>query len=148
MTVEQLEMKRWLNRAFYADKKAKALDMLVAQCRECAQGFSICYEGNDKGRTDSSENGTENALVRLADMEMKLTKQIVELLDVTDEISEAIAKLNDNDLETVLIHRYILFHTIEQTAELMHYSTETVRRKTNTAIKKMCENVLVCGTET
>lgn len=100
---------------------------------------------NIRGKTNGSKNDTENALMRLADMEMKLTQQIIELLDITDEISEAITKLNDNDLETVLIHRYILFHTIEQTAELMHYSTETIRRKTNAAIKKMCENVVVCG---
>lgn len=144
MTVEQLEIKHWLNRAFYADKKTEVLKMRVQQCRERAQGFSVCYEGNDRGKTDGSKNGTENALMRLADMEMKLTQQIIELLDITDEISEAISKLNDNDLETVLIHRYILFHTIEQTAELMHYTPRTVRRKQAEAIEKMSSNVLVC----
>ena len=137
MTIEQLETKNWLNRAFYADKKVEVLKMRVQQCRERAQGLTACYSGNDSGKTDGSKNGTENALMRLADMEMKLTQQIIELLDITDEISEAIAKLNDNDLETVLMHRYILFHTIERTAEIMGYSPETVKRKQRKAIERL-----------
>lgn len=137
MTVEQLEIKHWLNRAFYADKKVEVLKMRVQQCRDHAQGLTACYSGNDSGKTDGSKNGTENALMRLADMEMKLTQQIIELLDITDEISEAIAKLNDNDLETVLMHRYILFHTIERTAEIMGYSPETVKRKQRKAIERL-----------
>lgn len=138
MTLEQLEIKHWLNRAFYADKKIKVLKMRVEQCRERAQSVSICWEGNDKGKSDGSKNGTENALMRLADTEMKLTQQIIELLDITDEISEAISKLNDNDLETVLIHRYILFHTVEETAELMNYSVRATQYKCNKAIEKLC----------
>ena len=35
--MDEMEMRRYLNRAFYADKKAKALDMLVKQCRDRAQ---------------------------------------------------------------------------------------------------------------
>ena len=46
----EFELRRWLNRAFYADKKAKALDMLVQQCRERATGLVRVTEGNDKGR--------------------------------------------------------------------------------------------------
>lgn len=41
------EIKAWLNRAFYADKKVKAVEMLVQQCRERAQGLSVCYECNE-----------------------------------------------------------------------------------------------------
>lgn len=145
VTAKEREVKHWLNRAFYADKKAKALEMLLRQCRERAESVSICCEGNDKGKCSGSKNGTENALIKLIDTEQKLQRQIFELLDISDEISEAISKLEDDDLETVLIYRYILFHTIEETAEIMNYSTETVRRKTNKAIKKLCENVLECG---
>lgn len=132
------EIKAWLNRAFYADKKVKAVEMLVQQCRERAESVSVCYECNDKGKSTGFKSGTENALIRLADMEQKLQRQIYELISTADEVSDAIALLNDNDLETVLIHRYILFHTIEETAELMHYSPRTVRDKQKKAIEKLC----------
>lgn len=142
---KELDIKYWLNRAFYADKKIKALEMFLRQCRERAESVSVCCEGNDKGKCSSSKNGTEDAFIKLVDTEQKLQRQIFELLDITNEISEAISKLKDDDLETVLIHRYILFHTIEEAAEMMNYSTETVRRKTNKAIRKLCEDVLECG---
>ncbi len=131
------EIKKWLNRAFYADKKVNALKELVLQCRERAESVSVCYEHNDIGKSKAAENGTENALIKLADTEQKLQRQILELIGTADEISNAIAKLNDDDLETVLIHRYILFHTVEETAEIMNYSRETVKRKANKAIEKL-----------
>ena len=135
--MNELEIKHWLNRAFYAEKKAKALEMLVAQCRMRAEGLSHAGECNDRGRSDSSANGTENALMKLADMELKAEAQKVEAVNVSEEIQQAIARLHDDDLETVLLHRYILFHTIEKTAELMNYGRETVKRKTDKAVAKL-----------
>lgn len=67
----ELELKHWLNRAFYADKKAKALDALAQQCRERAQGLTVNWECNDTGKSDSAQNGTESALLKLADIERK-----------------------------------------------------------------------------
>lgn len=137
MTEQELDLKHWLNRAFYADKKAKALDMLVAQCRERATGLVRASEGNDAGRSGTTKNGTENALVQLAEIEEKATAQKAEAVRVSAEIQDAIAKLNDDDLEAVLIHRYLLFETIEQTAESMKYDPRTIRRKTKQAIEKL-----------
>lgn len=137
MTDKQLEIKHWLNRAFYADKKVKALEMLLKQHRERAEGAAVCYECNDKGKSSGRKNSTEDALIRLADIEQKLQQQIAELSGITAEIVDAVSKLCDNDLETVLIHRYLLFHTVEETAELMNYSSETVKRKQRMAIEKL-----------
>lgn len=138
MTAKEHDIKHWLNRAFYADKKVKALEMRLRQCKERAESVSVCYERNDKGKCYGSKNGTEDALMKLADTEQKLQCQIFELIGIADEISDAISKLNDNDLETVLIHRYILFHTIEETAELMNYSVRATQYKHKKAIEKLC----------
>lgn len=137
MTDKQLKVKKWLNRAFDAEKKAKALELCVQQCRERAESVSVCYGSNDKSKSDGSTNVTENILIRLADAEMELSKQIIELLDISDEVKETIAKLKDDSLETIMIHRYILFHTVEKTAELTNYSVETVKRKQRQAIEKL-----------
>lgn len=145
MTPEEIKVKNWLNRAFYADKKIKALDMLLRANRMRSEGLDGVRQYNYTGKSDTRLNGTENAFLKLADIERKFSEQKQELIKISDEISTAIAQLHYNDLETVLIHRYLLFHTIEQTAELMHYSPETVRRKTNKAIQKLCEKLLVCG---
>lgn len=137
MTVREIEIKRWLNRAFYAKKKVKALEMLLRQCRERAEGVAALWQCNNAGKSSSRNNNAEDALVKLADTERKLRRQIAELSAVTDEIADAVSMLCDNDLETVLIHRFLLFHTVEETAELMNYSRETVKRKTYQAIEKL-----------
>lgn len=143
MTIDELKVKNWLNRAFYAEKKVNALDMLIKQCRERAEGLIRCGQYNDSGRSDTALNGTESTFMKLADMEQKYSRQKAELLEISDEISKAVAELHDDDLETVLIHRYLLFHTIEQTAEFMNYSPETVKRKQRKAIGKLTRFDLV-----
>lgn len=144
MTENELTTRHWLNRAFYADKKAKALEMLVRQCRERAEGLSRCSEGNDKGRSDGTENGTENALMKLAEMERQADAQRVEAVNVSAEIQTIISELHDDDLEAVLIHRYLLFETVEQTAESIGYDPRTVMRKIKKAIEKLSPNVIEC----
>lgn len=138
MTLEEIKVKNWLNRAFYAEKKVKALDMLVRQCRTHAEGLHGSGEYNYTGKSDTVLNGTESTFMKLVDMEQKYSDQRKELENIFGEISEAIALLHDDELEAVLIHRYLLFHTIEQTAELMHYSVRTIKNKQNQAIRKLC----------
>lgn len=145
MTPKEIKVKNWLNRAFYADKKFKALDMLLRASTMHAEGLDWVKQYNYTGKSDTRLNSTENAFLKLADIERKYNEQKQELIKTFNEISENISLLNDNELETILIHRYLLFHTIEQTAELMNYSPETVRRKTNKAIEKLCEKLLECG---
>ena len=134
----ELELKHWLNRAFYADKKAKALDALAQQCRERAQGLTVNWECTDTGKSDSTQNGTENALMKLADIERKALDLRLECANILSETLTAIWKLEDDDLEAVLINRYVLYYTIEQTAEIMNYAPRTVRKKQKQAIEKLC----------
>lgn len=134
----ELELKHWLNRAFYADKKAKALDALAQQCRERAQGLTVNWECNDTGKSDSAQNGTESALMKLADIERKALDLRLECANILSETLTAIWKLEDDDLEAVLINRYVLYYTIEQTAEIMNYAPRTVRKKQKQAVEKLC----------
>jgi DNA-directed RNA polymerase specialized sigma24 family protein len=134
----ELELKHWLNRAFYADKKAKALDALAQQCRERAQGLTVNWECNDTGKSDSAQNGTENALMRLAEIEQKALDLRLECANILSETLAAIWKLEDDDLEAVLRNRYVLYYTIEQTAEIMNYHPNTVKGKVKKAIQKLC----------
>lgn len=142
MTEKELELRHWLNRAFYADKKAKALEMLVEQCRERSQRLTVCWEGNDSGRKSGSQNGTEEAIMKLIDVSHKAAAQRLEAVSVLAEIQERITTLKDYDLEAVLIHRYLLFHTDSETAEIMHYDERTIRRKRQLAIEKLSGCVL------
>lgn len=96
MTEDQLKVRQWLNRAFYADKKAAALEMLLRQRGERAEGTAVSYGNNTGSRSRDAENGTENALISLADTEEKLKRQIAELDGIKSEIEEAIAPIVDD----------------------------------------------------
>lgn len=143
MTPEEIKVKNWLNRAFYADKKIKALDMLLKASKMHAEGLDRVRQYNYTGKSDTRLNGTENAFLKLSDIERKYNEQKQEMIKISDEISEAIAELHNDDLETVLMHRYLLFHTIEQTAKFLNYSPETVKRKQRKAIEKLTHYDLV-----
>ena len=137
MTPEEIKVRNWLNRAFYADKKIKTLDMLLKASVMHAEGLTRVQQYNYTGKSDTRLNGTQDAFLELADIEHRYNIQKQELLKIYDEVSEAISRLHDDELETVLIHRFLLFHTIQQTADLMNYSPETVKRKQRKAIRKL-----------
>ena len=137
-TIEEIELKAWLNRAFYAEKKAQALEKLAEQCRERAQGLTVNWEQNDKGKSDGAVNGTENALMKLTEINEKAQAYRVECAEMLAEILEKIETLNDADLESVLINRYINFYSVEKTAELMNYHPQTVKNKVKKAVEKLC----------
>lgn len=133
----EIEMKHWLNRAFYANKKQNALEQIVKQCRIQAQCTSINYESNTDKPT-GAQNGVESAYLKLAEVEEKAQEQKKECVKVISEIQNAIALLHNDDLEAVLINRYLNYMSIEETAEFMNYAPRTVRMKQKQAIEKLC----------
>ena len=139
MTDKEIKMTEWLKRAFYAEKKLETIELLLIQCQENATGLSRSQSFNDSGWSDTRINTAENKLLKLAETEQKYSKEKTELLKISNEISDAISQLHNDDLETVLIHRYLLFNTVEQTAEQLNYSISSIKRKHKIAIKKLCE---------
>lgn len=133
--MSEYEMRKYLESHFYASKKIKALEAERTQLRLNAMGGAVSYEDNN---TSSKTNGTERKLMRLADEEAELDRQIVKLRVQLREIRELIASLHDDDLEAVLIYRYIAHHTEKETAEGLNYAQRTVQEKTKKAIKKLC----------
>lgn len=54
------------------------------------------------------------------------------------KVRAAINQLEDSDLQSILITRYILHKTNEQAATVLHYAPRTVAEKTKRAIYKLC----------
>lgn len=47
MTAEEIKVKNWLQRAFYADKKMQSLEMLLKASKIHAEGLSRCGDSNE-----------------------------------------------------------------------------------------------------
>ncbi len=137
MTIEQIEKTAWLNRAFYAEKKVKALESICKRDKERTQRITANYEANDKGKSDGRKNGIEEALMMLAESEEEYDKALHDYSVLRREIESAIKGLDDYELEAILIYRYLDYKTMEQIAECMNYSLSTIKRKYNRGIEKV-----------
>lgn len=134
MTNEQKAKIAWLRRAFYAEKKVKALEMKLERDRSLAERISRSYSGISG---TASGNSTEDALIRLADTQQQAQEQLVRLETIRKEISLAIAEIDGDDLQAVLMWHYLNYLTFEQTAEKMNYHRATVFKKHKTALDKL-----------
>ena len=141
MTTEQLERIRWLNRAFHAEKAAKA--WLAKLERDKSLAERITHGAGSSGGTPSG-NSTEDALIRLATTERETQQRLRELVAIRDEITAVISKIGDYDMQAILVRHYLAYETFELIAEKMHYNERTVRRKHLAAIDKI---VLECPVE-
>ena len=127
MTIEQLEIIHWLNGAFYADKKLQALKAQRDRLRTLSQHITVCYGGNGKGKSDGRSNNTENALMKLAEINEQIDNEINNLMQMYSKIDAAINCIDDDIAQVIFRRRYLAFQTIEKIAEEMHYSTRNIK---------------------
>lgn len=133
------EMKHWLKRGFYAQKRAEVLKDIIANVREQAQNLSRSRTDNAPASDAGASDRTEQALRELAEMESRYIIEQCRLAGIKAEIAATIATLENDDLQAVLESRYLLMRTAEQTAEALHYDVRTVRYKQKRAVEKLCE---------
>ena len=129
------DVRKFLKSHFKATQKIKALELEKIQLRMDAQGGSVSYDGN---YPSAKRNAVESNLIRLGAREQEIDEEIVQLKRKRDRVRETIDQLCDDDLEAVLINRYITYHTVEETAEIMNYAPRTVRKKQKQAFEKLC----------
>lgn len=134
MTTEQLNRIRWLNRAFHAEKAAKAWLAKLERDRSLAERIS---RGLSSGG-GSPGNSTEDALIRLADTERETQERLRELVAIREEITQAIAAVEDYDMQAILVRHYLAYETFELIAEKMHYSERSIKYKHKAALDKVC----------
>lgn len=148
VTIEQLEKISWLNRVFYAEKKLSALYAQRDRFRTLAECITTNYEGNNKGKTSGAENGTENALMKIADINLSIEAEIQKLLKVYTEVDDAIKQIDDDISQAILKRRYLAFEKMEQIAENMNYDKSTVQRRHKKALDKLPPFAIECHPQT
>ena len=135
MTQEQLTKIRYLNRAFHAEKAAKAWLAKLERDRSLAERIT---HGAGSSVGTPSGNSTEDALIRLAVTEQETQKRLRELVAIREEITQAIAAVDDYDMQAILVRHYLAYETFEMIAEKMHYSERSIKYKHKAALDKVC----------
>ena len=113
MTIDQLAKIQWLNRAFHAEKNYKAWTAKLERDRSIAERLTRSADGAG----NPSGNGTETALIRLADTEQRTQERLQELVKIREEITAVIEAVPDMDMQTILIRHYLAYETFEQIAK-------------------------------
>jgi len=134
VTTEQIQKIAWLNRAFRARKAAEAWKLKYQQDKIIAERIS---GGLASSGARSGNNATEDALIRLAETERKTKSKIDELIQIQEEIADKIMEIDDNELQAVLVYRYLGCMNFEQIAEKMNYDKRTIQRKHKAALDKV-----------
>lgn len=140
MTDEQIEKVAYLNRAFYADNKIKALEEVLKKNRSIAERCTASYE-NSGGSSGSHDNSQEKIIHQLCDDNFKIQEELKELMKIRKEIKKAILTLKNDELETILNMRYLAYKNMTQIAESMNYDRKTIQRKHKIALDKLSLNV-------
>ena len=135
MTEEQLEKINWLNRAFHAEKNAKAWLAKLERDRSIAERLGSSLGG---GLSGGKSNSTEDALIHLAQTETETRERLHELVGIREEISSAIRNVDDPDMQAILVRHYLAYETFETIADKMHYSIRSIKYKHKAALDKVC----------
>lgn len=136
MTQEERRAKvAWLNRAFHAEKNAKAWMAKLERDRSLAERISRSTSGTGTGGAQS--NTTEDCLIRLAETQEGVQQALRELAGIREEIAAVIRGVDDLDEQTILVRHYLAYEKFELIAEKMHYDERTIRRKHSKALEKV-----------
>lgn len=135
MTEDQKAKIRWLNRAFHAEKAAQAWLAKLERDRSDAERITRSFSGNGGG--NASGNSTEDALVRLADTERETQQRLNALAQIREEITAAIASVDDLGMQAILVRHYLTYEKWEIVAKNLNYDESTVKRKHKKALDKI-----------
>ena len=135
--------KEWLNRGYKLDKEINALLKEQSAALTRATG-STCGTNAERVQT-SRRNTTEDRFINYASYSEMIDNRIDELYAIKQEILSAINKVNDAVLRTLLIEKYVNFHTWEQIACNMNYSyvhvVHNLHPKALNAISKIVNSI-------
>ncbi|MCM1024426.1 MAG: hypothetical protein NC395_10265 [Prevotella sp.] len=135
-----LTAKEYLRQAYIIDRKIRLDTEKLAAARSALYGKTVRYDG-DGSKPAARGNVTENAVLRVLELEERLDREIDELSSKRAEIERAVNAIPDEAWREVLTRRYLLYQKWEVIAEKMNYSERHVRRLHGVALKNMSLNV-------
>lgn len=140
MTQEERRAKvAWLNRAFHAEKNAKAWMAKLERDRSLAERISRSTSGTGTGGAQGG-NTTENYLIRLAATQEGVQQALRDLAGIREEISDTIRGVDDMDGQTILVRHFLNYENFDMVADQMGYSRATIMRKYRRVLEKLILN--------
>lgn len=118
--------KQWLERGRNLNNEIETL--LTAQQRALELACKTSSGSTDDKVQTSRRNTSEERFISYADYERLINEKIDKLYQVQREITDAIYRVDNSTLRTLLVERYINFNTWEQIAVNMNYNYRWILR--------------------
>lgn len=137
------EKKAYLSRYRKADQEIGRLCEELSRWRSRALKITpVLSQEPAGGREDG--NQVETAVEKIIALEEQISAQIDALLEIKQEVVEAIKSVPDETLQLLLSRRYVLGETFEQIAVAMNFSWRQIIRLHGKALLGVREDVIEC----
>ena len=145
MTKAEKEIIAWLSRAYWLKIKIEKLQLQRAELQAMAEGVKAMDYG--KVHTQGGDKTTlADAALGLIELDGKIAATIMRFTKVVDEITEAINRVNDERLSTLLHLRYVKGERWEQIAVAINYAWRQIHRLHHMALAAVSERMAHNGT--
>lgn len=131
------EVKEYLNRAYYLDRRIDTLqdelNMLESRLYKCTPSYNSNV-GN------SPQPTFEYVLDRVIQYRERLNREVDNLIDAKNDIKSCIDSLSDGMEKIVLTKRYINYQKYEDIANDLHYTVRQIMNINKRGIKNISLN--------
>ena len=127
--------KEFLMRAFLLNKKIKSKEIQIDELRSHAEYLTPQISDTPTGGSPVAKSQLEETVVRLLNLQEKLSNDINELCKAREEISQAIAAVENPMFETILMLRYLEYLSWEEVAARMNSSLQAVYKAHGRALQ-------------
>ncbi|MDE6747344.1 MAG: hypothetical protein K2J72_12035 [Oscillospiraceae bacterium] len=131
--------KEYLRQAYIIDRKIKLDTEKLEAARSALYGKTVRYN-SDGSKPVPHGNSTENAVLRVLELEECLNAEIDELTEKRQEIERAVNAVPDEIQREVLTRRYLLFQKWEEIAREMGYTKRRIFQIHGNALKNISPN--------
>ena len=128
--------KEYLQQAYIIDRKIKLDTEKLEAARSALYGKTVRYD-RDGSKPVPHGNGTENAVLRVLELEERLDKEIDRLTEKRQEIERAVNAIPDEVQREVLTRRYLLYQKWEDIAQEMGYTKRRIFQIQGNALKNI-----------
>lgn len=131
--------KEYLQQAYIIDRKIKLDTEKLEAARSALYGKTVRYD-RDGSKPVPHNNGTENAVLRVLELEERLDKEIDRLVEKWQEIERAVGSVPDEVQREVLTRRYLLYQKFSDIAFEMGYTERRIFQMHGEALKNISVN--------
>ena len=124
----------FLSRAYRLDQQVQSKMQQISDLRSMASRVNA-FIGNEPVSHTRDVTAMQSTVAKIIEEEERLNQEIDHLVDVKQEISEVISRVQDVTLRLILEKRYLLFQYWEKIAVDLNLTTRWIKERHKMALR-------------